>query len=104
MAHREFIEQVEKSINQSYEDDPDVNKAIEKFLDTIEYVLFFPINYGVNLLVDNGCQESSFADDEQTTSSASSYTNINQNNAEGNGPQKRGDVKQTVDNPNVLVH
>jgi hypothetical protein len=42
---------VEKSINQSYEDDPGVNKAIETFLDTIEYVLFFPINYGVNLLV-----------------------------------------------------
>jgi hypothetical protein len=51
VAHQAFIEQVEKSINQSYEDDPGVNKAIETFLDTIEYVLFFPINYGVNLLV-----------------------------------------------------
>jgi hypothetical protein len=29
---------------------------------------------------------------------------LNQNNAEGNGPQQRGNVKQTVDNPNVLVH
>jgi hypothetical protein len=104
VAHQAFIEQVEKSINQSYEDDLGVNKAIETFLDTIEYVLFFPISYGVNLLVDNGCQESSFADDEQTTSSASFYTNIKQNNAEGNGPQPRGNVKQNVDNPNVLVH
>jgi len=52
---------------------PDINESIDKFLDTLEYILFFPINYGVHCLELNECQESSFADD-QTTSSASFLT------------------------------
>ena len=76
VTHQALLDHMEKSINRSYQDDPDVNATIEKFLDTIEYILFFPINYGVNCMVNNGCQESSFADDEQTISSASFSTNV----------------------------
>ena len=88
------MDQMQKSINRSYQDDPDINVTIEKFLDTIEYVLFFPLNYGVNCMVNHGCQESSFADDEQTTSSASFSTSHANQNAGDNGA--KDGVEQTL--------
>lgn len=83
------MEQIETNMDRNFSDDPDVNETIEKFLNAVEYVLFFPLSYGINCMAEHGCLESDFVDDEQdeqTISSASFYTNVNQN-AGDNGSQ-----------------
>lgn len=101
-SHKALVDQMECSMNRSYDEDPDVNESIDKFLNLLENILFFPINFGVNYMEVNGCcqQESAFSDDDEqaTLSPAPLFTHDANNNTVGAVEVKHhGDVA-AVDN------